>query len=621
MFIAGSSPKPGQGGEAPETPSPRRTVFRWRGLIALAAGVVLAAGWWLIFGERTVRNALEEAGTSSLGTEVDIAGLDINVTHTSIALRGIAIADPFDRNQNLVEASVARVELEVDPLLVKKLVVRDFALEGVRTGTRRATPAREVAAGGFAPRAMQELTRWRQQFKVPLLSLTPIDTIKALILDPAQLKTVQAAVALGQRADSLRTGLTNRVQALRRPEVVDSAQALLTRLKGQTIRTLGVTGTISAVRDVRRLTSSVDSLKRAVDAVQRSARNDVDSLVAATRALDDVRREDYAFARGLLALPSFDAPSIGPALFGNVSIDAMQQAMYWVTLAREYAPPGLLPREKSGPSRMRRAGTTVQFVQTESYPAFLMRRGTLTLTLGDATGAARGDYTLHVANLTSDPALVGKPMTFDLQRVAANSGVESLAVTGSIDHVGTRLHDVLDARAERLALPSFALPGLPVRVDLGRGAMTMRMEVDGDAVQGHWSVSAGSAAWHGDTARSAARPVNTLEALVVRILSGISQVDIAADITGTLKAPKLAVRSNLDRAVADGIRSVAGQEIAKAEAKVRAQVDSIAEVKLAPVRARVTELRSEIDDRMKEVSGQIDDLKARLTAQLRALGQ
>ena len=71
---------------------------------------------------------------------------------------------------------------------------------------------------------------------------------------------------------------------------------------------------------------------------------------------------------------------------------------------------------------------------------------------------------------------------------------------------------------------------------------------------------------------------------MTRVIQSIHEVNLTADISGTLQAPKLSVRSNLDRAVADGVKSVVGTEVAKAEARVRSQVDSIAEVALAPVR-------------------------------------
>ena len=68
-----------------------------------------------------------------------------------------------------------------------------------------------MKGGGFLPGAMAEANRWSSQFKVPLLSLTPIDTIRSLVLDPSQLQTVQKAKALVARADSAKDATVRQI--------------------------------------------------------------------------------------------------------------------------------------------------------------------------------------------------------------------------------------------------------------------------------------------------------------------------------------------------------------------------------------------------------------------------
>ncbi|MGH7470646.1 MAG: hypothetical protein ACRENP_22085, partial [Longimicrobiales bacterium] len=482
-------------------------------------------------------------------------------------------------------------------------------------------PARRVQAGGFLPRALQEANRWSQQFKVPLLSLTPIDTIKSLVLDPTQLRTVQAAQALTTRADRLRQDVLARVQGLRLRETVDSAEALMAGLKGKSPRTLGIIGTRNAVRDVRRLASRVDSTRRAIDALRRTMVADVDSLVAGVRSVNEARLADFAFAKSLLKLPSFNAPDIGPALFGPVSIDAFERGMYWVLLARDHAPPGLLPRASKVPERLRREGTTVRFVTQKSFPRFHLRQGALTLALGESAGAARGDYALRVSDVTTDPALVGRPLQFSLTRAAAGSAVAQLSINGSLDHAGQRMRQAIAARASGLQLPAFALPVLPLRAEPGAGISTFALNVNGDSISGRWTINAPRVRWSSDSARAAAASsANTLESLVMRVISGIENIEFAAQIGGTIRQPSLSVSSNLDHAVADNIKRVAGEEIARAEARVRAQVDALSERARSEMNARIAQARAEAEQRLRESTERLDRAKADLAAQLRTLG-
>src|ERR671921_1443708 len=104
--------------------------------------------------------------------------------------------------------------------------------------------------------------------------------------------------------------------------------------------------------------------------------------------------------------------------------------MYWATLARGYVPPGLLPRETPGPKRLRRAGTTVQFVSRAALPRVLLRRADLQLTVSE--GAARGSYALAIADATTEPTVLGRPTLFALRRRDAGGAVEALRVSGRI---------------------------------------------------------------------------------------------------------------------------------------------------------------------------------------------
>jgi uncharacterized protein (TIGR03545 family) len=600
----------------PSRRRPRTRIVRWQGLIPATLALAALALGWLLFGGRVVKSAVEEAGSKALGAAVDIAGVDIEERRTTVELRGLAIADPFDRNRNLLEAGVVRVELEPEPLLERKIVVRRLTLRDVRTGTRRTSPARPVAGGGFAPRTLAELDRWSKQFKVPLLSLTPIDTIKAVVLDPTQLRSVRAALAVAERADSVKGAIADGYEALHLGETLDTARTLVARLQGMNLRALGVAGLRAAVADARRVAAQVDSARRRVEALERNARGAIDGLQNGIRAVDDARRDDYEFARGLLKLPSFESPEIGAALFGRVTIDKFEQALYWTALARQYAPPGLLPRESAGPKRLRRAGTTLRFVTREAYPRFLLRRADLDLVVAGA-GAARGTYSIAVADATTEPAIIGRPARFALRREAAGSGVESLRATGLLDHAGSQPRDVVTAQAAGVRLPPIRLPALPLRAAPGRGTSELRVVLDGDQVSARWRLRSGEVAWLTDSAR--ARPLNTLESLVTRVITGVRAFDLTAELSGPVRSPSLTVRSNLDRAVATRLKDVAGEEAERAMAKARAQVDRIVEEKTAPIRARVTELRADADRRVADAKARLDEEKRNLDAQLKAI--
>ena len=186
-----------------------------------------------------------------------------------------------------------------------------------------------------------------------------------------------------------------------------------------------------------------------------------------------------------------------------------------------------------------------------------------------------------------------------------------------MDRSAGRTRDSVTAVASDVAIPAFALPGLPLRVEPGKGASRLDFVRNGNRIAMRWALSSSNVRWLPDSTR--ARTLNTVEGLVARVVSGLEELEVTARLTGELRAPAIAISSNLDRAVAARLREVAGEEIAKAETRARAAVDRIVDERTAPVRARVAELRAESERRVEEARLRLAEEQQRLQARLEAL--
>jgi uncharacterized protein (TIGR03545 family) len=610
MSTAGSTPS-----EGASAPRPRRRVFRWQGLVAFALLLAVLAAGWVVFGDSIVESAAEEATTKLIGATVEVDGLRIHTARTSLDVAALRVADPFDSMRNLVEARDLVLVLEPEPLLEKKLVVKRLVLGDVRFGTRRDHPAPPAPADGFAARTLGEMRRWAEQFERPLLSFTPIDTVRQLVLDPAQLATVREAQALAAHADSVKGALERGFRELALRETLDSTRALVARLEGATPVSLGIEGTRRAVGDVRRTLDGVAAARRRVEALATQGRAGVRLLERGLHELDSIRRADYAFARSLLQVPTIEGPALGSALFGEVSIERFQRAVYWAELAQRHMPPGLRPRESRGPERARLAGTTVRFPKERELPSFLLRSGEARLTL-TGLGGATNRYSLGVANVTSAPALVGKPAVV-VARGGGAGEAPGLELRGVIDHSGATPRDRVAAELTNVALPPIDLPGLPYRLEPGRGTSRLEVALAGDRIDARWTLRADAVRWIADSAGVAR--ASTMEAFVGRVIAGIAGLELDATLSGPMATPTLSVRSNLDAVLAARLRTVLGEEVAKAEARARAAVDSVVEARTAPLRARVEAVRTDAEHRVAEARSTLDEARNELDARLKSL--
>lgn len=591
-------------------------IFRWRAVGPLLLVLILLGVLYWIFSDQIAETTTEEASTELLGTQVEVGSLTINERDASVRMENLEVADPFDRNRNLLEAALVTVDIEPVPLLEKKLVVSRIRLQDLTFGSARRRPAAAAPPDGFAAKTMETIRSWPLDVQASLQNLLPIDTIRSIILDPGSLETVQAATRLAGQVDSARTAFQAGVAGLALAPVLDTAASVARRLAAANPLTLGLDGTRRAVSDVKRALDSLAAARRRLEQLQAGAARGVTNLERGLGQVDAATQLDYATARGLLKVPSFSAPQVSRALFGQVSIDRLQQAAYWAELVKRYLPPGLLPRERPGPFRVRRAGITFDFPRMKEYPKFWIERGDANFVLGSG-GASEARYSVRITDLTSAPAILGRPTRVSAERTARDAGPRRVNIDAVIDHTGPNPRDSLQASVTGLRLPGFDLGPLPFRVDPGFGNSRLLVQLAGDSILARWTLQSDRVEWSRHDRASAIPPA--VETLLWRVLSGVPALSISAQLTGTIRQPHIEVSSNIGPAIERRLRAVAGEEVAKAEARARAMVDSVVAIHVTPIKRRVSALKDSVDSQLQAGQSRLDQEKQRLDELLRRL--
>ena len=577
-------------------PSPRFKIFRWRAIGPLLVLLVIVSVLWWLFADTIARRQSQKIGTQMLGAKVEIQHLHLDLGNGDVTIRGLTIASPHEPFKNLLQADELVADLDVVPLTEKKIIIDRIVANGLRFGTPRETDGRVAAKSGdgIAGRVLAETREWASQFQIPVLQLAT-GKISIDSLDPRRLSTIPAAEALGARADSSRRSWQAAFDTLRIGSTLDSASATLEKLRRSRATDLA---TLNEARQ------AIDRLKRARDRVSSLERNVTQgaaSLQSGLAGLDSARGRDYAFARSLLKLPSLDAPEVGSALFAPGAIKPFERVLYWAQLARRYMPPGLLPRATTGPKRVRRAGEDVRFPRERALPRFLLRSAELSFLLRPTSDQPLR-YAGRLTGLTSDPALYGRPM------VASATGPQ-LSAGAMLNHLRGIPVDTAGATVAGIRLPAFELPGLPLRLDPGAATMQLGFHLNGDTIHARYAIRSSNVRW----ARDSGLANTTIGNLIWRTVEGLSNLDVEARLSGALHRPQLAVRSNLDQAIASRLRAGLGEQAAAAERQMRERVDALVNDKVTPVRARVNEVRSQAEAQVAQQRARLEELLRELT--------
>lgn len=595
--------------------------MRWKALAPLAVLLMLVAVASALLVDTVVRRTVEAVGAELVGAKVDVAEADVRLGDGFVTLRGLQVTNPDAPMTNLFQADEIVADVRVRALLEKKVYVDTIAVRGVRFGTPRETSGALDRPGGRAGLIRRQVDQWREQVRVPEFSLAGLgQVVDVEAIHPESLQTRTLAVALAAEADSSRRAWEERLRALDPTPAVDSGRALLARLSGASVRTLGVTGLAQAVRSARGTLDQVTSARDGVAQLEGAVVQGVRDLRAGVDGLAEASARDLAFARSLLRLPSLETPDLSPSLFGEFAADRIQSVLFWLQTVERYVPPGLNPRLRPGPARARRAGTSVQFPKAGEYPAFTVALAEVGLLIG--TGAAAGRYEAEVQNLTSAPAVLGAPLRLLARRTEGTTGPRDVEFGALIDHLTERVRDSVGVRVGGITLPSVTLPGLGTTMRLGQGETQFLLDRVGDSLNGRWTWRAADVQWEraADTAAAAAVPARLTD-FVSGVLAELRDVEVEIRVTGTVRSPRLAIRSTVGRAVARGLRSRLQAEIGAAEARIRAELDRLVAESVAEAEGRVREVEAGVVARVAGERAVLDQLEADIERRIAELAR
>ena len=600
-------------------------VFRPPGLMVFAVVVLLIGLVWWVFADRIVERSVEATGTSMVGALVELESADLRVVSGSVRMSGLQVTNPNAPMSNLMEAEEMSVDLLLEPLLERKVVVQSMVVTGVRFNT----PRESSGALDDPPEGTGELLRqidaWASQLDIPELSfeaLTGLVRTDAMSAD--SLRTVQYAREAVQRADSMRTDWEARLEALDPRPRIDSLQAVAQRLEEFRPTPLNVVQLPEIIESGRRAVSEITSLQGDVVALDESVRLGIASLGIGPETLAELRAADLAYARSLLNIPSLDAPTISPALFGDAALAWLKPVLYWTRLAERYLPPGLDPRRRPGAQRARAEGTTVEFPVRAEYPSFWLQHGELGLTLA-GTGLAAGTYTALLSGLSTVPSLTREPVTIQVDREEAARGPSSLSLGAVLDHTSEVVRDSVGLSVTGVDLPSVDLAPIGAALDLGNGAGAFRLRRIGREINATLDWATDELAWNlppAEVQRLAQAAIGSADwarALVWNTLQGIERVELSMSLSGDIDSPSISIESNLGSAVAESLQRELGDQIEEAEARLLAEVDERIQPIVQEARSRVQTMQEGLAAQVAQHRQEIDELRARIEARIQEL--
>lgn len=537
--------------------------IRWWGLGAFVVFAAIVGCVWIFFVDGWVKGAIEGAGTKAVGAKVEVDAADLSLFPAGLSLTRLQVTNPKTPMTNAVE--VARVTMSLDGLNLfrRKVIVEEMTVEGVRLDTPRTTSGAVQPVSDVSPEEESGMF----SFALPALEVPDVKNI----LEKEDLETIRLIEALKgdmqREQEAWESRLKNLPGKAQLAQYEERVKKLKKAGKG------GLEGLLGGVGEVQALKQDIEQEIESLTGAKKEFENTVALLRTRLKQIQTAPQRDIQHLKAKYNLSPQGLANMSQTLLGPQIGSWVHQGAAWYERAKPLLEGARTVGGEDGPQvhkPLRGKGLDVHFKEAHPLPDFLIRltKVSVDLDLGGVAG------TIH--NITTDQPTLGQPTTFAFSGDRLK-GVQSVALEGALNHVEPGdSKDQLTVQAKGYELTDLALSKdakWPVTLTSGMSDINVNTELKGQALMvrgtGNLRGLHLSAGTEDDP--------NPLTKALSSAVTGISQLSLQADVTGTLEQPDVTISSDLDRILQDA----AGKMVNELAAKFGAELQSAISAKIA----------------------------------------
>lgn len=566
-------------------------MIRWSYLAPRALALALVWGFFVLCFDGLAERGVETGASRALGAKVELGGLMTKFFPPKAVVHGFSAADPQQPMTNLVEFSTLRFALEGDPLLKKKFIVEEGALEGLTWGTPRKTSG---ALAAYEPsRSEQRLEAYASKSSDLLGDLADKTVVKDYKVKPEDLGVLKAADETAGQWSQRFAAWDTKLRGLGADERTKNVEDKFKRMQDEG----NVAKKIQLAKEV------ADEAKVLRDEVRETRVGVLGEVARSKSDLDNLERlkdEDIQALESKLKLPSFDTDRLTTYFLGDRLAKRLGKTLGMIQTVRERLPAKSAP--KVHPAAR---GVNVEFPSGRALPGWWVKHLKLS---GEGAGLKLAG---EAKNFSSLPANVDKPATVVLKGQGDGGKMQLFA---TLDHREERAKDGFLLDWSGFEVPAFQTgdgDGLGVKVSKGKGLLKANIELEGSNLEGKIDFAATGVSLTPSAGDSADPTAQVLAAA----LEGLDKLVVSVKLSGTLQSPKWELASNLGTAAAKGLERTVGKKIAAQRAKLRAQVDGLYAGKRREMEALLGKVQGTLTNRVDLADSRLRSLEDRAKAE------
>lgn len=577
--------------------------MRWKGIITFVVLNILLSVFGLLFADSLIKGAIETIGSRLNKAKVEIDNLDFSLLNLSLDIKGLQVADPDNEWRNQFEVKDIRFKLNLKPLLEKKVVIEEMAIEGIRTGTKRKT------SGKLAKRKKTFWTKGAQLIGKEVRALPAMQLLKGKqkinvdeLVKPAQLT---APTKLNKINTELNTRHNNSRTALENLNISPRVESLKRRIDSVNLKEKNPIKLQKELKKLRTIKKDLDALTSEINRTKKKIQDDFGFIDNSIKQVEQIKEQNYqVIIKTIADIKGVDEENIARLVFGPVWFDRANTLLGWLDIAGK-----VMPEKGAAPPKAARAtGVNIDFPKEESYPGFLLKKASVTK--AGSGGPEDLRFEGKIQDVCSDQALHGKPTTLVLKRAKP-----AFELNGTFDHRKAIGRDTIKLVMQAVDLKGFDLGKsslLPKKVAQGTAQIEVTLERKGKEIEMILVVLPVKLVFAEEDI-----PEGELAQEIANLLATAQDIKIKGRIYGRKGQLKLKIDSNIDKLLVARFKKLVDERLAEAKKQIRQKIDQIVE---KPKQALLKDLQSKkgkIDSLLKDKEAAVNQARDTAKAKIK----
>ena len=595
---------------------------RWGSLIFFGVLIGVTTVYTSLFLDLHLKKAMEWAGYSALGVQVDVGQVRTSFLNLSLQIKNIEITNRENPMTNSISIGDIRMALLWDGLLRAKFVMNEAAVEQIEFLKPRKTPGRlrPPSPPSNEPSVIEQEAKKIKSLAIEKAEREGANNVFGDLISLLQGKSGEAQ--LDQFKDKILS--KNQAQQLE-TEVKKKQQEWQERLKslpqGPEFEELGKrlgkvqTKDFKSIDEVQKSIQAIDSILKegdskikAIQSASQDLNNDLNKTQTQIKDLEKQIQADIKSIEQHFRLPQLDPKTLSRALFQQYIGKYLNQAHEYKGLVEKYLPPKFKNKktgevDESLQPHPREKGVVYEFGSQRVYPLFWIKKISVSSQAG--TSPYSGNISGEVRHVTSNQKIVGSPTQAELKGDFPAQNIEGFRTKLVLNNLKSESEVTLDFSVASYPTAGRSLVESP-DVQIGFEKAHSQLEFKSVLVDlKDFSFELKNT--FRDIAYQVASKNEMVQSTLQKVFRSLPAITLEVFGQGELPTPSLNINSNL------------GPELASAFGKeIQAQIDAARARIEKQVRSEIEKYKTQIDSELNKIRSQVQSEIDKLNKQAEA---